>query len=115
MYHSFRPLVGTLSQSTRLSLSNPTPPVVSHAVRRCRIPIGRIAVFLLATLLVAHATEFQVTPTGSSTGDGSAAKPWDLQTALNQPSTVQPGDTIWIRAGVHRFRQTHCRPRQGCD
>lgn len=27
--------------------------------------------------------------------------PWDLQTALNQPSVVNPGDTIWLRGGTH--------------
>ena len=40
-------------------------------------------------------------PTGKSTGDGSLSKPWDLQTALNQPSKVQPGDTIWLHGGVY--------------
>ena len=28
--------------------------------------------------------------------------PWDLQTALSQPSSVVPGDTIWLRGGVYR-------------
>ena len=101
-YRLLSPLVGTLKQLSRLSLSNPTAIPAQQAVRRCRIPICRIAVFLLATLLSAHATEFYVTPTGSSAGTGTAASPWDLQTALNQPSAVKPGDTIWVRAGVHR-------------
>src|SRR5437660_8680535 len=38
----------------------------------------------------------------SASGDGSAGKPWDLATALAQPSAVQPGDTIWLRAGTYR-------------
>ena len=37
------------------------------------------------------------------TGDGSTSKPWDLQTALNHPASVKPGDTIWLRGGVHRL------------
>lgn len=29
------------------------------------------------------------------------SSPWDLQTALNQPASVQPGDTIWLRGGTY--------------
>jgi Malectin domain/Viral BACON domain len=43
-----------------------------------------------------------VTVSGSSSGDGSAAHPWDLNTALNgATSKAQPGDTIWLRAGKY--------------
>jgi hypothetical protein len=42
-----------------------------------------------------------VTTTGTASGDGSAASPWDLATALKSPS-VKPGDTIWVRAGTYR-------------
>jgi len=45
---------------------------------------------------------FFVAPDGSSRGDGSAARPWDLATALSHPGTVQPGDTIWLRGGTYR-------------
>jgi hypothetical protein len=44
---------------------------------------------------------FFVTPAGSATGDGSASRPWDLRTALAHPAAVQPGDTIWLRAGTY--------------
>ncbi len=40
-------------------------------------------------------------PNGSPSGNGSINSPWDLQTALNQPSTVHPGDTIWLRGGTY--------------
>jgi hypothetical protein len=43
--------------------------------------------------------EFYVSPSGSASGDGSRTKPWDLQTALNQPGPVSPGSTIWLRGG----------------
>lgn len=43
--------------------------------------------------------EFYVAPYGSPTADGSLADPWDLQTALNHPAAVQPGDIIWLREG----------------
>ena len=45
---------------------------------------------------------FHVSPTGTSSGNGSAQSPWDLATALNQPSSVQPGATIWLHAGTYR-------------
>jgi hypothetical protein len=43
--------------------------------------------------------EYMVAPAGSSDGDGSVARPWDLATALAQPASVHPGDTIWLRGG----------------
>lgn len=43
---------------------------------------------------------FYVSPTGTPEGNGSIKRPWDLQTALNQPG-VQPGDTIWLRGGTY--------------
>lgn len=46
--------------------------------------------------------DFYVAPTGSPAGDGSLDNPWDLPTALNQPSAVHPGDKIWLRGGTYR-------------
>jgi hypothetical protein len=43
-----------------------------------------------------------VAPTGRPDGDGSSDRPWDLGTALAQPATVKPGDTIWLRGGFYR-------------
>ncbi|MDB6027986.1 MAG: hypothetical protein JWM68_4209 [Verrucomicrobiales bacterium] len=57
---------------------------------------------LLAALSV-HATEFYVAPNGVPTNTGTISSPWDLQTALNQPASVKPGDTIWLRNGIHRL------------
>jgi len=43
-----------------------------------------------------------VTPGGSSSGDGTAARPWDLVTGLAGASgQVGPGDTVWLRAGTY--------------
>lgn len=40
---------------------------------------------------------------GSSAGDGTIGRPWDLATALaGGHGTVQPGDTVWIRGGTYR-------------
>ncbi|HEX8848343.1 MAG TPA: hypothetical protein VF761_02330, partial [Gemmatimonadaceae bacterium] len=40
-----------------------------------------------------------VSPSGTSAGDGSYQHPWNLATALAQPSSVVPGDTIWMMGG----------------
>jgi len=45
---------------------------------------------------------YYVASSGSGSGDGSAARPWDLATALAQPAVVHAGDTIWIRGGTYR-------------
>jgi uncharacterized protein YjdB len=43
-----------------------------------------------------------VSPNGSSSGDGSVGKPWDLATALSGASgRIVPGDTIWLRGGTY--------------
>jgi hypothetical protein len=43
-----------------------------------------------------------VTPSGTSGGDGSAGRPWNLATALNGAGgKVQPGDTVWLRGGTY--------------
>jgi hypothetical protein len=47
-------------------------------------------------------TGFFVAPNGSASGDGSLSRPWDLATALNQPTAVRPGAVIWLRGGTYR-------------
>lgn len=44
---------------------------------------------------------FFVSPQGTPQGNGSIDSPWDLQTALDHPTTLKPGDTVWIRAGTY--------------
>jgi hypothetical protein len=44
---------------------------------------------------------FYVAPTGTPQGDGSAARPWDLTTALAHPANLQPDDTIYVRGGTY--------------
>lgn len=50
----------------------------------------------------AEALEFFASPSGSSSGDGSVAHPWDLVTALKQPAALKSGDTLWLRGGVYK-------------
>ena len=45
--------------------------------------------------------EHHVATDGSPSGDGSLVSPWDLQSALNHPSAVRPGDTIWVHGGTY--------------
>ena len=59
-----------------------------------------VAACLMATAL--YGMDHFVSPNGSSSGDGSINNPWDLPTALSQPASVRPGDTIWLRGGTYR-------------
>src|SRR5947208_5919818 len=63
-------------------------------------PILLLTAILLSSLPAA-ATDFFVSTSGSPTGDGSLANPWDLATALAGPASVLPGDTIWLRGGTY--------------
>jgi len=51
--------------------------------------------------LSAAAAEWHVTATGTKEGDGSEKAPWDIQTAMLQPASVKPGDTIWVHGGTY--------------
>ena len=69
-----------------------------------RILLGLLGCLLFASF--AGATDHFAAPNGSPTADGSIDRPWDLDTALgspsgSQPSSVQPGDTIWLRGGIY--------------
>src|SRR6185312_9465418 len=48
-----------------------------------------------------NGASWYVSPTGTPSGDGSMASPWDIDTALHGPPQVKPGDTIWIRGGKY--------------
>lgn len=46
--------------------------------------------------------QWYASPSGTYTGDGSMANPWDIETAFdNAPHAVKPGDTIWLRGGKY--------------
>ena len=61
------------------------------------------SLLLVLAALSVSAAEFYVAPDGKPTNSGSSSSPWDLQTALNHPASVKPGDTIWLRNGIHRI------------
>jgi hypothetical protein len=64
------------------------------------LPLGAVLFALFGMSEPSH-NVFIVTPTGTPAGDGSWDRPWDLATALSHPSTVQPGDIIWLRKGSY--------------
>jgi hypothetical protein len=52
---------------------------------------------------------YHVSPSGTSSGDGSQGKPWDLRTALAGASgKIVAGDTVWMHDGTYTgsFRST---------
>ncbi len=59
-----------------------------------------ILTFLIAVQVI-DAGSFYVMTAGSPSGNGSITKPWDLQTALKQPTKINAGDTIWIYEGTY--------------
>ena len=59
------------------------------------------AAVLLCLAASAKATDFYVSPSASANGTGTFSNPWRLQDALDQPSAVHPGDTIWLRGGTY--------------
>ncbi|TCO06078.1 T9SS type A sorting domain-containing protein [Natronoflexus pectinivorans] len=72
-----------------------------------------VGVFVLMVALV-NATSFFVAENGTADGIGTMAHPWDLQTALDHPEDVQPGDTIWIKGGLYSGVFTsYLRGREG--
>ncbi len=49
------------------------------------------------------AAEWFAAPNGKKGNAGTQESPWDLQTALNHPKSVKPGDTIWLRGGDYKL------------
>lgn len=47
------------------------------------------------------ASSFYVSSNAKITGTGSFSNPWTFQTALNHPSALHPGDTVWIKGGIY--------------
>jgi len=68
--------------------------------------VSSLMLFVVLFAVSVLAADFYVAVNGTPSGDGSLGKPWDLQTALNQPASLQPGDTIWLRGGTYVGRFT---------
>ncbi len=77
----------------------------------CYIVSLLVFIFCFSLSKPVFATDYFVSPTGFSTGDGSISNPWDLQTALSGAAgKILPGDTINLRGGTYNqtgyFRST---------
>ena len=60
-------------------------------------------VLLLESPAPSPSHTYYVAPTGSAAGTGTAARPWDLASALaGAAGRIQPGDTIWLTGGRYR-------------
>lgn len=58
---------------------------------------------LAGAALPAQAAHYYALPSGSSSGDGSAGRPWNLATALSSKyGRARAGDTVWLMGGTYR-------------
>jgi hypothetical protein len=57
--------------------------------------------FFFGTERLLIAGEFHVSATGSARGNGNKLHPWNLQSAMNHPRAVKPGDIIWVHKGTY--------------
>jgi hypothetical protein len=65
-------------------------------------PAQTTGVSLSLGSLAGSGAQHYVATNGSPSGNGTITSPWDLQTALNQPAGVNPGDVIWIMGGTYQ-------------
>jgi hypothetical protein len=54
-----------------------------------------------ALSLASGGQQYYVAANGKPRAAGSKTDPWDLVTALKQPSVLKPGDTLWMRGGTY--------------
>src|SRR5258708_7557043 len=94
------------SSSTRRTSTNEGPIDQTRTSRRWgpfdafRLLLG-LMVFAIASS-AARGADFYVSPSGSTSANGSVTSPWNLAAALAQPTAVKPGDTIWLRGGPYQ-------------
>lgn len=60
-----------------------------------------ISVLLSPFAFSTFATSWYASSTALVVGNGSSVNPWQLQTALNHPVSVNGGDTIFLRGGTY--------------
>ncbi len=78
-------LPGLLKRGAFAAPPRPSPVPVSPTPPPAPTPPGAAGHFVAAD--------------AAADGDGSFDRPWPLQTALNQPAGLEPGDTVWLRGG----------------
>jgi len=68
---------------------------------KCRAPVAVLMLWMALGANSVRAADFYIATNGTFIGDGSITNPWDVYTAFNQPASVQPGDTLWLRGGIY--------------
>jgi hypothetical protein len=63
--------------------------------------LSYILLFFVCQIQTVVGNRFYAAPDGTVSGEGTITDPWDLQTALNQPAVLMPGDTLWLRGGIY--------------
>lgn len=61
-----------------------------------------VAILLFYNVPAYANNRYYVSAIGTPGGNGTNRHPWDLQTALDQPNVIQPGDMIFLLAGTYR-------------
>ncbi len=56
---------------------------------------------VLVTAPAARSAEHFVAPDGASDNTGTLESPWDLASVMTGEQPVEPGDTVWLRAGTY--------------
>jgi hypothetical protein len=95
---------GTVSASG-LYTAGQTPGTYSVIARSTAAPLADTTAITVTSgsTPTTHAGRY-VAPNGSSSGDGTAARPWDLASVLSGSKPIQPGDTVWLRGGTYSGR-----------
>lgn len=101
-YGSLRTITESVSNHT-IALTNLTPYTTYHYRVRSTNSSGQTASSGDQTFNTLDRAptdkQFYVSPNGAAAANGAFGSPWDLKTALNHPSAIQPGSTIWLRGG----------------
>jgi hypothetical protein len=67
-----------------------------------RCTAGLLALGTISLVSAApQAALFYASPSATGSGDGSIGSPWTLQQALDGPSALHPGDTVYLRGGSY--------------
>lgn len=94
------------SNATTIATVSPTGLVTGVAAGSATITATSEGKSGSATITVSSSTQQHsgrfVSPTGSSSGDGTMGNPWDLATALaGAGGKILAGDTVWLRGGTY--------------
>ncbi|MCC6814849.1 MAG: T9SS type A sorting domain-containing protein [Saprospiraceae bacterium] len=70
-------------------------------MQSCISKFIQIISLIFCFILNSYGSTFYVSANATDQGDGSFNHPWKLQIALNHPSKLKAGDTIYLRGGIY--------------